>query len=67
MALLIPFAAGGCPEFQNSVVEALSGATQAILLTDTDQQDAIDAAATSIASAAIDLFFSQFRSHQASR
>ena len=55
---------GGCPEFRNSAVSSMNAATQSILIGDVESQDAMGTATDSIFSAALDLFFEQFRAEE---
>ena len=55
---------GGCPDFRNSVVDAVESATTTVLLDAGDPQDATATAARGVASAALTLFFDQLRTDQ---
>jgi hypothetical protein len=57
---------GGCPEFRNDSVTAIDTATRAILLSDAESVEAFDTARTGILSAALELFFDQFRTDEVS-
>ncbi|MCB9849873.1 MAG: hypothetical protein H6817_04135 [Phycisphaerales bacterium] len=61
LMVITPMLMGGCPEFQNSVVNIANEATQNIILNDADQRTAVETATRGVLSAAIDLFFEQFR------
>jgi hypothetical protein len=62
LTLLLPLLMGGCPEFQNATVDAIAGATNAIVVGNEVPRDAVQSAGVGILSAAIELFFDQFRS-----
>ena len=64
LCLLVPLVMGGCPEFRNETVGALSSAADGIIVGGQPSDEAMDAASRTIASAAIDLFFSQFQSDE---
>ncbi len=64
LVALLPFLLGGCPEFRNSSVDAVDSATRSVVLGDTTEQEAADAAALGVLSAALDLFFDQFRTDE---
>jgi len=59
--LLVPLVMGGCPEFRNETVGALSSAADGIIVGGQPSDEAMDTATRNIASAAIGLFFSQFQ------
>ena len=60
----VPLSMGGCPDLQNQTIDALAGATTAIVVGDEDPQAAAATASTGILTAAIDFFFDQFRTDQ---
>jgi hypothetical protein len=57
---------GGCPEFRNDSVTAIDTATRAILLSAAESDEALGTARTGILSAALELFFDQFRTDEVS-
>ncbi|MCP4250994.1 MAG: hypothetical protein GY778_28485 [bacterium] len=60
LVLLLPALLGGCPEFRNATVGSINTATQSVVISDIEQQAAVDTATTGVLSAAFDLFFEQF-------
>ena len=60
LILLLPALLGGCPEFRNAAVGSINAATQSVVISDIEQDAAVDSAASGILSAAFDLFFEQF-------
>ena len=61
LVFLIPALMGGCPEFQNNVVNIANEAAQNVLLSNGDAQSTLENATRSVLSAAFDLLFDQFR------
>ena len=61
VVFLIPTLMGGCPEFQNNLVNIANETAQNVFLGDGDPQVALENASRNVLSAAIDLLFDQFR------
>ena len=59
-----PLAAGGCPDFRNSVVDSVQGALEAVVVSEGDPDQAGTDALRGIVGAVIDLIFSQFRTNE---
>ena len=57
----VPMLMGGCPEFRNDVINVANAATQAIVISDQNPDEAIDTASLAFWSAVIDLAFDQLR------
>ncbi len=61
---LMPSLMGGCPQFQNDVVDALEVATHDLLLAGDTPDTVFETASISILGAGLELFFGQFRSDE---
>ena len=61
LCLLLPGLLGGCPDFRNSMVDAIDAATRGILLGGVQPEDAAETAVRGVVNAALDLFFDQLR------
>ena len=64
LCLLLPTLMGGCPEFRNAAVSAIDNATKSVLISDVESQVAGETATDNILSAALTLFFDQFRTDE---
>lgn len=62
LCLILPFVAGGCPDFRNGVVDAVDAATRGLIFNTGEPDQIILTATESIINSALDLFFGQFRS-----
>ncbi len=61
LCLLIPLLQGGCPDFRNAVVDAVDATTRDVIFGRQDIETSFQSGLESIANAALDLFFDQFR------